>query len=326
MRGKTFFTLFTLLATACGEAPASRPDAFRVALLTPGPISDQAWNGEAYRGLEWIRDSLGAEVSHIQTRTPAEFEENFRAYGQQGFDLVFGHGYEFQDAAQRVAPQFPGTTFAITSSTASGPNIAGLQFPFGEPSFLAGMVAAASSSSNVIGAIGGTELPPVRDGFTAYEAGARSVNPSVRVIISYIGNWDDVSAGREQALAQIGQGADVIYQNADAAGLGVFQAARDTRKALVIGSNADQASVAPDVVLASAVIDVPRAFLTVARTVRDRVPRDGVLTLGTASGVLRLAFNPALEGRIPAETRRAVDSTAAAMARGEWSLAPAVGK
>src|SRR6188768_2918770 len=61
---------------------ATKP--FRVALLTPGPISDQSWNGGAYQGLMRIKDSLGAIVSHIQTKTPAEFEEQFRQYGTQG--------------------------------------------------------------------------------------------------------------------------------------------------------------------------------------------------------------------------------------------------
>ena len=79
----------------------------RVALLTPGPISDKGWNGGAYDGLIALRDSLGAEISHIQTKTPAEFEENFRQYGAQGYTLVFGHGFEFQDAAVRVAPRSP---------------------------------------------------------------------------------------------------------------------------------------------------------------------------------------------------------------------------
>src|SRR6476646_10768662 len=69
-------------------APGTKP--FRVALLTPGPISDQSWNGGAYQGLMRIKDSLGATVSHIQTKTPAEFEEQFRQYGAQGYDLVFG--------------------------------------------------------------------------------------------------------------------------------------------------------------------------------------------------------------------------------------------
>jgi basic membrane lipoprotein Med (substrate-binding protein (PBP1-ABC) superfamily) len=59
-----------------------------------------------YEGLKAIRDSLGARISHVQTKTPAEFEENFRQYGVQGYSLVFGHGFEFQDAALRVGPQF----------------------------------------------------------------------------------------------------------------------------------------------------------------------------------------------------------------------------
>jgi basic membrane lipoprotein Med (substrate-binding protein (PBP1-ABC) superfamily) len=71
-----------------------------------------------------------------------------------------------------------------------------------------------------------------------------------------------VSAGREQALAQIGRNADVIFQNADAAGLGVFRAARETKKAFVVGSNSDQSSVAPEITIASVVIDLPHAFLT----------------------------------------------------------------
>ena len=94
----------------------SRATPFRVALLTPGPISDQSWNGGAYQGLQRIRDSLGASISHIQTKTPAEFEEQFRQYGSQGYDLVFGHGFEFQDAAKRVGPDYPHTIFVVTSS------------------------------------------------------------------------------------------------------------------------------------------------------------------------------------------------------------------
>src|SRR5690606_19371784 len=84
---------------ACGRSTADVQDsqAFRVALLTPGPISDQSWNAAAYEGLNRIRDSLGAMVRHVQTRTPADFEENFRQYGAQGYDLVIGHGFEFQD-------------------------------------------------------------------------------------------------------------------------------------------------------------------------------------------------------------------------------------
>ena len=299
--------------------------AFRVALLTPGPISDQSWNAGAYAGLLRIRDSLGAQISHIQTRTPAEFEENFRQYGTQGYSLVFGHGFEFQDAAKRVAPSYPNTKYVVTSATATGENVAGIHFSFADASYLAGMIAGAMTTSNVIGVIGGTELPPVRESFVAFEAGARRTNPDVRVITSFVGNWDDASTGKELALAQIGRGADVIFQNADAAGLGVFQAARERQNVLVFGSNSNQNAVAPTVTLGSVVIDLPHAFLTVAREVKGGTFRPRVIELGTSTDVVRLELNEALAPRIPPATRAAVDSVAGQLRAGTFSPLPAGG-
>lgn len=299
------------------SATSEKP--FRVALLTPGPISDQSWNGGAYQGLMRIKDSLGASVSHIQTKTPAEFEEQFRQYGAQDYDLIFGHGFEFQDAAKRVAPDYPKSMFVTTSSTSSGANVAGIEFGFADASYLAGMVAGAMTKSNVIGAIGGTELPPVKESFAAFEEGARAVNPKVRLLSSYIGNWDDVSAGKEQALAQISRGADVVFQNADAAGLGVFQAARENGRTLVIGSNSNQNGVAPEITIGSVVIDLPRAFITVAREVREGSFKARVIKLGSASDVVSLVLNPALQSRIPPAAIRSVDSVRVEMRAGRFT-------
>jgi basic membrane lipoprotein Med (substrate-binding protein (PBP1-ABC) superfamily) len=306
-----------------GRAPSAAD--FRVALLTPGPISDRSWNGGAYDGLMAIRDSLGARVSHIQTKTPAEFEENFRQYGAQGFDLVIGHGFEFQDAAVRVAPEFPKTMYVTTSGNTVRTNVAGIQFAFEEASYLAGMLAAGMTRSATIGAIGGTELPPVKRSFEAYAAGARSVTPEVRVAVSYIGSWDDLSAGKEQALAQIGRGTDVIFQNADAAGLGVFRAATETGAAYIIGANADQNAVAPDVTLGSVVIDLRHAFLLVAREVKERRFTARVVSLGVRDTVVRLVLNPTLESRIPAATRAAIDSVQRRLVDGSMRLVDSAG-
>jgi basic membrane lipoprotein Med (substrate-binding protein (PBP1-ABC) superfamily) len=300
------------------DKPSSAPS-FRVALLTPGPISDQSWNGGAYRGLMRIRDSLGASVSHIQTKTPAEFEEQFRQYGAQGYDLVFGHGFEFQDAAKRVGPDFPRTIYVTTSGSTSGANVAGIEFAFADASYLAGLIAGAMTRSNVLGVIGGMELPPVKESFAAFTRGAQAANPNVTVLTSYIGNWDDVSAGKEQALAQIGRGADIIFQNADAAGLGVFQAARETKKALVVGSNSNQNAVAPEITIGSVVIDLPHAFLTVAREVQEKRFTPRVIRLGSQSDVVTLVLNPALQSQVPAATLHTVDSVRAELRAGRFT-------
>ncbi|MCU0633841.1 MAG: BMP family protein [Gemmatimonadaceae bacterium] len=315
-----------VLAAGCSGTPDRSSGAsadssaapFRVALLTPGPISDQSWNGGAFAGLQRIKDSLGAQVSHIQTRTPAEFEENFRQYAAQGYALVIGHGFEYQDAARRVAPAFPKTVFICTSGRATAENLGGIAFAFEEGAYQAGMVAASLTRSGVLGLIGGTQLPPVVASFAAFEEGARRLRPDIRVITSYIGNWDDVGAAKEQALAQLTQGADVLMQNADAAGLGVFQAVRERKSALVFGSNANQNAVAPDVIIGSVVIDVPHALLTVARAVQAGGFRGKVFELGMRDDVVRLELNPALAERVSPATRALVDSVGAMIRAGTF--------
>lgn len=313
------FHIGILVAAACGTSERAGEGTFRVALLTPGPITDQSWNGGAYAGLMRIKDSLHAQVSHIQTKTPAEFEENFRQYGAGGYTLVFGHGFEFQDAAARVSPSYPKTIYVTTGGNTTGKNLAAMSFSFDEPSFLAGMVAASVSKSGVLGCIGGTELPPVRASFAAFTAGVHAVKPTATVITAFIGNWDDAAAGKEQALAQIGRGADVIFQNADAAGLGVFQAVRESKGVFIVGSNSDQNAVAPSVTLGSVVIDLPHAFITVAREVKQGAFTPRIIRLDTKSDVVRWVGNPALAA-VLAPSKAAVDSVRALMLAGRFSL------
>ena len=315
-----FLALFAFTSAACSsnEGSGDGVPAFRVALLTPGPISDKSWNAGAYAGLMAIRDSLGAEVSHIQTRTPAEFEENFRQYGAKGFDLVFGHGFEFQDAALRVAPSHPGTVYITTSGTSVAKNVGGAEFAFEEASYLAGMVAGGMTKTNILGVIGGTELPPVKRSFAAFEQGALAVNPRARIVISYIGNWDDVSAGKEHAIAQIARGADVVFQNADAAGLGVFQAIKEANGVLAIGSNSNQNDIVPEVTLGSVVIDLPHAFLLIAREVREGSFSGKVFSLGLNDEVVTFVPNPAIASRIPQALIATMDSARKTMVDGTF--------
>lgn len=313
---------------ACGGGEAHNPvdvAAFRVALLTPGPISDQSWNAGAYAGLMRIRDSLAAQTSHIQVKTPADFEENFRQYGAAGYTLVIGHGFEFQDAAARVSPDYPRTTYVTTGGRTVRPNVAALSFAFDEPSFLAGMAAAAASRTGIVACVGGTELPPVKSSFAAFAAGVRLVRADIRVIVTYIGNWDDMTAGKEQALALQRRGVDVIFQNADAAGLGVFQAAREQSGLLVIGSNANQNGVAPGVTLGSVVIDLPHAFLLVAKEIKERRFTPRVIPLGTRDDVVRWVPGDIFVARIPAAAVQRIDSVQATMRAGTFT-SPAAAK
>ena len=291
----------------------------RVGLITPGSIADAAWNSGAYRGLLEIRDSLGVPVSQVEARTPAEQEEALRTYAAQGYNLVFAHGFEFQAAAERVSRQYPKTVIIVTSGERAVGNVAPLIFRLEEASYLCGMVAGGMTKSNVIGFVGGIELPPIKAAYDGWVRGAQAVNPKVEARQIYLNSFDDAAAGREAALALIRVGADMLHHNADAAALGLFQAVKETPGVYAFGANSDQTQLAPDRVLGSAIIDLPRAFLLVAREVREGkfVPR--VESFGLASGVIRYEPNPALEKLLPAglmgRVRAAADSIAAGTLR-----------
>ncbi len=285
---------------APSSTPAATAGAFKVALLSPGPVSDAGWNALAYEGLLAIRDQLGAEVAQVQTNTPAEFEEGFRDFARRGYSVVFGHGFEFQDAAAAVAPDYPHTVFITTSGNTVRPNVAPLRFMLEEATFLEGMLAAGMSRTGKAGVVGGIELPSVKSTIIAFAAGAKSVRPDFTVVTTYVGNWEDVGAAKEAALALVQQGCDFLFHNADAAGLGVLEAAQEAH-VYAFGSNKDQNAVAPDVVLASAVIDIPRGFLQIARQVKEGRFTAKVERMGMKDGVVSLVLNQQLESRIPAD-------------------------
>jgi basic membrane protein A and related proteins len=290
----------------CSNKPAPpAADTFRVALLTPGPVSDAGWNALAYEGLIKIRDTMHAEVSQIETKTPAEFEEAFRDYASRGFQLIFGHGFEFQDAAARVGADFPQTVFITTSGSTVRDNVAPMRFLLEEATYLMGMMSAMVSKTGRAGAIGGIEIPPLKSTFMAFTAGAKSVKPDFQVTVSYIGNWEDVGAAKQAALALITQGCDILIPNADAASLGAFQAARE-KHVMALGTNKNQNDVAPDVIVASGVIDIPTAFLQVAQEVHKGTFHGRIIHLGMKEGVITLVYNPAWQDRLPPEVQMRV--------------------
>lgn len=309
-----------LIGVACG-GPGKKADTLRVGLITPGSITDAAWNSGAYKGLEAIRDSLGLDISHVEARTPAAQEEALRAYAAQGYRLVLAHGYEFQLPAERVSLEYPNTYFVVTSGARQAANVSPLIFRLEEASYLAGMAAGALTRSNVIGFVGGVELPPVRAAYEGWMAGAKAVNQAIDSRSTYLNNWDDAALGREAALALIRERVDVFHHNADAAALGLFQAAKETPGVLVFGANADQASLAPDHVPGSAVIDLPRAFLLVAREVKDNTFQPRLIAFGLDSNVVRYVPNPAFESRLPSGLSQRIDAARDSLIKGTLKAA-----
>jgi basic membrane lipoprotein Med (substrate-binding protein (PBP1-ABC) superfamily) len=294
----------------------------RVGLVTPGSITDAAWNSGAYAGLRRIQDSLGVHTSQVEARTPADQSEALRTYAAQGYDLVFAHGFEFQDAAERVSAQYPRTVFIVTSGRRARLNVSPLIFRLEEASYLAGMAAAGLSKTGILGFVGGIELPPIQAAYQGWLNGAKSINPKVKSRVVYLNSFDDVAAGREAGLALIGAGADVFHHNADAAALGLFQAVKEHPGVYVFGANTDQSTLAPGHVPGSAVIDLPQAFLLVASEVKRGGFTAHVEAFGLKSRVVKYVADQALDSLLPPTLKAHMSAAADSIAAGTLVAAP----
>ena len=287
-------------ATATSPTPApARP--FRVGLLTPGSINDGGWNALAWEGLQRIKSELRAEVSHQETKSPAEMVEGFRAFGAGGYDLAFGHGFEYQDPAKQAGAENPKTIFVTTSGSTVAPNVAPMRFELEEATYLLGVIAARESKTGKAGLVGGINYPSIASTFLAFKAGAQSVNPKFDVREVYTGNFDDLGAAKLATLSLINAGADFILHQANEAGRGVFQACSE-RKVRCFGSNKNQNDLAPDVIVASAVLDVPGAIVKMARTVKEGHFKPEIQYFGMNEGVVTLEWNDRLKSQISAAT------------------------
>jgi basic membrane lipoprotein Med (substrate-binding protein (PBP1-ABC) superfamily) len=294
----------------------------RVGLITPGSVADAAWNSAAYQGLQRIHDSLGVRTSHVEARTPAEQSEALRTYAAQGYDLVFANGFEFQDAAERISREYPKTIFIVTSGRRAHANVVPLIFRLEEASYLAGIVAGGLTRHNTIGFLGGIELPPIEAAYQGWVNGAKAVNPRVQSRKIYLNSFDDAAAGREAAVALMRVGADMFHHNADAAALGLFQAVKERPGVFVFGANEDQARLARDRVLGSAVIDLPHAFLLVASEVRSGQFQPRVRVFGLQSGVVSYAPNPLLDSLVPTRLKARLRAASDSIVAGTLIAAP----
>lgn len=289
----TVLLLAALMATACGT-PAPEPTpvpeaAIRVALVLPGSIADQGYNAAAYAALMAIEEELSADVAYTEMVPLAEYEETFRDYAAQGYDVVIGHGFEFGDPIEVVAPDFPDTAFLVVNGIVAGPNYSSLLHQNHQAAYVAGHIAARMSETDALGTIGGFAYPVIVQQLEAFRLGAESVNPDIEVTIAYVDSWDDIALGKEMALAQISTGADCIFHVADAAGLGVIHACEE-EGIWAVGFPYDQNELAPDTIITSTIVDYPVMLTQAVQDIVDGTFEFNTIHLyGLDTGVVRLA-------------------------------------
>ena len=251
--------LALLASLPCPAAAAE----FRVGLvLDRGGKDDKSFNTSAYEGAMLGKTKLGVFVKWVEAPDDNAYESMLRAFAQKDFDLIIGIGFAQKEAMLKVAGQFPQSHFAIVDAEVGAPNVRSLLFEEHEGAFLVGAIAALASKTGKVGFVGGMDIPLIRRFSTAYEAGARQINPQIKVTANYVGvtseAWNNPTKGKELAMSQYDSGVDIIFAAAGASGLGVFDAAED-RKQFAIGVDANQNWVKPGLILTSMLKRVDQA-------------------------------------------------------------------
>jgi basic membrane protein A and related proteins len=279
--------------------------------MEPGGIDDP-YNHLAYLGLERAVRELGVR-GRVLTPAPKEgFVPALSLLARQKYDLVLGTGISAASAVDSVATRFPETRFAIIdcghSDRADRPkNVLDIAFSGEQAGYLAGHLAALvltlSPGEEVISSVGGQRIPPVERWIAGYQAGAKGVNPRVTTLNSYTDDFVDPVKGRSVALSQIAKGSRVVFQVANACGLGALEAARE-RGIWGIGVDVDQSHLGRHI-LTSAVMrmdvgvfdtieDLVRGTLETGRTSRFTLQNGGV-GLGKISAAVPRSLEAEIE-------------------------------
>lgn len=284
-------------ATTTPEPEKKTGTEFKVALLTPGPVSDAGWSAMAYQGLQAIKRDVHAEVNN-QEATDAQARDAMRSYAQKGYNLVIGHGFEYNAVAVEVAKDFPKTVFVSSSGGESAGNAGAFRFRLEEGFYVAGMAAGMMSKTGKVAMIGGPKVPSIQSTFKAFKAGAEAAKPGIVVIEAFTGQNSDIAAANQATLKAIEQGADFVIHQANAAAQGVFDACK-SKNVHAFGANMNQNDNESGVVVGSAVIVADPAFVDLAKRVREGSYKGGIEAYGMDKGAIEFVWNPVLRTKIP---------------------------
>jgi basic membrane protein A len=315
--------------TAAMTTPGTTPGTggLRVGLVTDvGKINDGTFNEFAYTGLKRAETELGVEIAYIETQAQADYEKNMDQFSNQNFDMIIGVGFLMGDAVKAHAEKNPNIKYAIVDFAYDPvvPNIQGLVFAEDQAGYLAGVLAANMSKSNVIGVVGGIEgVPAVKKFVLGYQNGAKSVKPDIEVKFVYIDSFTDRARGGEAARDFISQGADVIFGAGGQTGSGAIQTAAE-QGVYVIGVDQDeynttfQRGAAPgsNKVLSSAMKRVDNAVFSAIESATKGSFTGGTTLYDATTGGVGLAPFHDTESEIPAEVKTKLDETLKGLADG----------
>ncbi len=292
--------LVAILSTACGgaepAAPAESTGPFKVAVVTPSAINDLAFSQSMYDALVTIQNEMGKEnfefVVSDSMFVVDDAASAIRDYATQGYNLIVAHGSQYGAALQEIAPDFPETSFAwgTAGDTFGLPNVFAYEAFSQEGGYVSGVLAAALNKSGVIGVVGPVEVGDAKLYVDGFVAGVKAANPDITVNVNYTGSFSDVALASEAAQTHIGAGADVMTGSAQMV-VGAVGVAKE-KGVLWFGTQADQSSLAPEIVVACQIYDWTIVLRDIISLVKEGTLGGKAYALSLENEGLKMVYNP----------------------------------
>jgi basic membrane protein A len=309
------FGLFSFSGTATTRNLNTPPQTLKVAVLTDALFNDGGWGSAASAAADNIRKKYDFEVIAQDNVSISDIESTLKRYAESKYDLIIAHGVQWGGPAVRVGQQFPDVKIVVFTGLVESQNVASI-FPMQqEGSFLLGALAGMMTKTDVVAFVGGEEYPNVINIFEGFKQGAETTNPEVKVVGTYLNDWDNPPKGREVATSLIRQqNVDIVFHVADSSGRGVIEAAR-ANGIYVLGAVQDQNSLAPNNVLSSFVLDVDKAYNSAILSVLNgtfdgKITRPGIEAFRDApgDGLVYIAPFHSLDGQVPSNVKARLDA------------------
>ncbi|MBS3970332.1 MAG: BMP family protein [Clostridia bacterium] len=311
-----------LLLTACSQTTDSGEkdtENYKMVLILPGPINDQSWNATNYAGLVKSNETLGTQMEYVENVQAADYESTFRNYAERGYDLIMAAGTQFDEAANKVAANYPETTFCVVNGmVSSGENVAPIFPKEYEASYIAALMAGEVTENGQFATIGGFPNKAMENLLDVYEkvavdiAKERGISDA-KAVRAYANSWDDVALGKQMAETMIDNGADVLFVYANQVGLGAIQATKE-KGAKFIGFSGDQTTIDPNTVVGSVVFDFETFYVWAVQKYLDgSLEGNKVHQAGIAEDI----FKPVYTDNISKEVQDKVTEGMAKVRNGE---------
>ena len=305
-----------------GESPSAEggKEKVKTAILLPCPTSDP-WCKQGFDAAKTLEQQGEVELK-VTTNGPQDTAAVTRVlsqYAQEGNELLLAHS-TFQDAAFAVAKQFPDVNIA-TYSFELRENVAMLEEPIYEAAYLAGMLAGGITETNVIGGTAGQDVPLCHAELEAFQKGAERTNPQVKMIDTYIGDWNDVAKGKQAAQAQIDQKADVLISCGGAPANGMAEAIKEADIS-GFGYVGDMSGRAPENMVGSIIYNLEPYFKAAVDDVRNDSFRPAKkYNFGLAEGGVSLQLHDSYSAReIPADVMDEMNKVKEQIENGEFEV------